>query len=50
MKKHYYTCHRAGTTHTWHCTHDTMSRVISKSYDLILPLERKPRNTEIKEG
>lgn len=49
-RKHYYLCHRGTEQTVWHCTHETMSRTISRGYSLILPLERKPRNTEIKEG
>ena len=54
MNKHYYTCLRttpAGTAqHIWHCTEATMAATIMRSYDFIIPLDRKPRKGEIKEA
>ena len=51
--KHYYNCIRKRngiiTNDIWHCTQGTASN-IAKAYDFIIPLERKPRNTEVKQG
>ena len=51
--KHYYNCIRKRnntiTNDIWHCTQATASNV-AKAYDFIIPLERKPRNTEVREG
>lgn len=53
MNKHYYTCIRKTgdtiTTDIWHCTQPTASN-IAKAYDFIVPLDRKPRKAEVKEG
>lgn len=35
--------------HIWHCSHKTM-RTLQDVYDFVIPLERKPRNVEIREG
>lgn len=47
--KHYYNLirKRGDTIQSvlWHCTHETALSV-AKSYDYIIPLERKPRNTD----
>ena len=52
--KRYYLCLRstaAGVTHhTWHCTEATMATTIMRSYDAIIPLDRKPRKGEIREA
>lgn len=55
MKKRYYQAINIydGTsiiTYVWHCTEQVAANVISKTCDFIIPLERKPRNTEIREG
>jgi hypothetical protein len=31
----------------WHCTPDTVALL---NYDFLIPLDRKPRNVEIREG
>lgn len=33
----------------WHCTTSTALSIV-KAYDYIIPLDRKPRNTEVREG
>lgn len=48
--KRYYLCLRTGTHHIWHCTEATMATTIMRSYDFIIPLDRKPRKGEIKEA
>ena len=35
--------------HVWHCSHRT-AVTLAKSYDCIIPLDRKPRNADIREG
>ena len=48
--KRYYLCLRTGTHHIWHCTEATMVTTIMRGYDVIIPLDRKPRKGEIKEA
>lgn len=54
MNKRYYNCIRkTGDTITcdvWYVTEMTIYRQVRPCYDFIIPLERKPRNTPIKEG
>lgn len=51
--KHYYLATRfiggRMITHVWHCSNST-ARALKGTYDMIIPLERKPRNAEIREG
>lgn len=52
MKRYYNLIRKRNDTiqsDIWHCTQTTASS-IAKAYDFIIPLERKPRNAEIKEG
>lgn len=54
MNKRYYNCIRkTGDTITcdvWLATEMTIHRQVRCCYDFIIPLDRKPRNTPIKEG
>lgn len=47
--KRYYLCIRKRGNDVWHCTQTTATS-IAKAYDYIIPLDRKPRNTDIREG
>lgn len=52
MKRYYNLIRKRSDTiqsDIWHCTADT-ALSIAKAYDYIIPLDRKPRNTEIREG
>ena len=50
--KRYYTCIKyldgKITTDIWHCSASTIHNL--DGYDLIIPLDRKPRNVDIREG
>lgn len=48
--KRYYLCIRKRGTDVWHATEMTVYRQLMKAYDFVIPLERKPRSAEIKEG
>lgn len=50
MKKNYYRVISFTPIHKdniWHCPHETASKF---KCDAIIPLDRKPRNVEIREG
>ena len=51
--KHYYLATRfiggKMIRHVWHCSTSTV-KVLQDNYDFVMPLDRKPRNTEIREG
>lgn len=37
-------------TTIWHCTEQVAATIISKTCDFIIPLDRKPRKAEVREG
>ena len=54
MTKHYYKAFLIYPDRVevryWHCTTDTAATDARRKCDFLIPLDRKPRNVEIREG